>query len=321
MFYDIIIIGADAAGLTAGIYAGRKKMNAIILTKKVGGQTFYSSNIENYPGFSSIFGVELISKMRGQVEKFGVPIEEDAEVVSVEKEGDDFSVLANGKKYRARSVLIASGKKQRLLGVKGEEEFLGKGVSVCAICDAPFYQDKNVAVVGGGDSAMESVYDLLKYAGKIYIINHSEKFKGDEAVFEKIKENSKVQIITNGETREIKGAKFVESIVYDDLSAKGAAPDIALRSQGGRGTGETKELKVAGVFVNIGHIPNSGFVKNLVKLNGLKEIVVDPKTNFTSVPGIFAAGDVTDIKYKQFVIAAAEGAKALLSVAEYLKAR
>lgn len=304
MLYDIIIIGADAAGLTAGIYAGRKKMNAVILTKKVGGQTFYSSNIENYPGFSSIFGVELISKMRSQVEKFGVPIEEDAEVVSVEKNSDGFFVLANEKKYRAKSVLIASGKRQRPLGVKGEEEFLGKGVSVCAICDAPFYQDKDVAVAGGGDSALESVYDLSKYARKIYLINHSEKFKGDEVMFAKIKEIGKVEIITGGEIREIKGTKFVEAIIYEDLK-----------------TGKIKELKVAGVFVNIGHIPNSGFVKNLVKLNGLGEIAIDPKTNATSVPGIFAAGDVTDIKYKQFVIAAAEGAKALLAAAEYLKKR
>ncbi len=150
MIYDIIIIGADAAGLTAGIYAGRKKMNALILTKQVGGQTFYSSNIENYPGFSSIFGIELISKMRSQVEKFGVTIKEDSEVVSVEKEDDGFSVLANGKEYRAKSVLIASGKRQRPLGDKGEEEFLGKGVSVCAICDAPFYKNKDVAEAGGG---------------------------------------------------------------------------------------------------------------------------------------------------------------------------
>ncbi len=304
MVYDIIIIGADAAGLTAGIYAGRKKMNAVILTKKVGGQTFYSSNIENYPGFSSIFGVELISKMRSQVEKFGVPIEEDAEVVSVEKNGDGFFVLANEKKYRAKSVLIASGKRQRPLKVKGEEEFLGKGVSVCAICDAPFYQDKYVAVAGGGDSALESVYDLSKYARKIYLINHSEKFKGDEVMFAKIKEIGGVEIITGGEIREIKGTKFVESLVYEDLK-----------------TGKIKELKVAGVFVNIGYIPNSGFAKNLVKVNGLGEIAIDPKTNATSVPGIFAAGDVTDIKYKQFVIAAAEGAKALLAAAEYLKKR
>ncbi len=304
MIYDIIIIGADAAGLTAGIYAGRKKMKVVILTKQVGGQSFYSSNIENYPGFSSIFGAELISKTRSQVEKFGMTIKEDAEVVSVEKENGGFSVLANGEKYRAKSILIASGKKQRSLGVKGEEEFFGKGVSVCAICDAPFYQDKDVAVAGGGDSALESVYDLLKYARKIYLINHSEKFKGDEIMLANIKEIGKTEIITSGEIKKIMGTKFVESLVYEDLK-----------------TGKMKELKVGGVFVNIGHIPNSGFVKNLVKLNEIGEIVIDPKTNATSVPGIFAAGDVTDVKYKQFVIAAAEGAKALLSAAEYLKKR
>ncbi len=304
MIYDIIIIGADAAGLTAGIYAGRKKMKVVILTKQVGGQSFYSSNIENYPGFSSIFGAELISKKRSQVEKFGMTIKEDAEVVSVEKENGGFSVLANGEKYRAKSILIASGKKQRSLGVKGEEEFFGKGVSVCAICDAPFYQDKDVAVAGGGDSALESVYDLLKYARKIYLINHSEKFKGDEIMLANIKEIGKTEIITSGEIKKIMGTKFVESLVYEDLK-----------------TGKMKELKVGGVFVNIGHIPNSGFVKNLVKLNEIGEIVIDPKTNATSVPGIFAAGDVTDVKYKQFVIAAAEGAKALLSAAEYLKKR
>lgn len=299
--YDLIIVGADAAGLTAGIYAGRKKADALILSQKIGGQSLFTDNMENYPGFLKISGMELIGRLSEQVKKFEVPVKEE-EVLSVSGDIGDFSVKTQGGEYKAQKIIIATGSGWRPLNIPGEEKFMGKGVSVCAICDAPFYSGKDVAVVGGGNSAFESALDLLKYAGKIYILQHREKFVGDAVPFEKLKKEKSVVFITSAETKEIKGDKFVEGLLYEDLK-----------------TGETKELKVSGVFVNIGRIPNTSFLKDFVDLNERGEIVIDSKTNTTSRPGIFAAGDVTDVKFKQFVIAAAEGAKAVLSATDSLE--
>lgn len=302
MVYDLIIIGSDAAGLTAGLYAGRKKLNTVILTKKLGGQSLYTDRIENFPGFLTIAGAELVSKIKEQVDKFGVAIEEGKEVIGFAKDGQFFIIKTSEDAYRAKAIIVATGSHWRSLGVPGEKEYMGKGVSICAICDAPFYKDKDVAVVGGGNSAFESAQDLLDYANKIYLLQHRDKFIGDKSVQTVLEKSGKVEFITNAETREIVGAKTVESLVYEDLLSQ-----------------QKKELKVDGVFVNIGLIPNSAFAENFLKLNERKEIVIDPKTNSTSVEGVFAAGDVTDIKYKQFVVAAAEGAKAALSAFKYLR--
>lgn len=295
MIYDLIIIGGDAAGLTAGIYAGRKKVNALILTKKSGGQSLLTDSIENYPGFLKISGLELIGKLKEQVQKFGVPTEEK-EVTDISGEINNFVVKTNDGDYNTKTIIIASGSRWRPLNVPGEKEFMGKGVSICTICDAPFFSGKDVAVIGGGNSALESANDLLKYAKKIYVLQHKEEFVGDSILLDKLKKEKKIEFFTNAETREIKGSKFAESLVYENLKTK-----------------EKNELKVSGIFINIGRIPNSSFAEGFVELNEYKEIVIDPKTNATSVSGVFAAGDVTDIKYKQFVVAAAEGAKAALS--------
>ncbi|MBU1178852.1 FAD-dependent oxidoreductase [Patescibacteria group bacterium] len=299
--YDLIIIGADSAGLSAGIYAGRKKLNAIILTEKIGGQSLYAASIENYPGFLNISGVDLVSKLKEQVQKFGVSINDGEKVLSVKKDNDVFIVETKKNKYEARAVIIATGSRWRALNIPGENEFIGRGVSFCAICDAPFYFGKDVAVVGGGNSAFDSAYDLLKYANKIYLLQRGEKFKGDEAMYNKLKKSGKVEFLTNAETKEIRGNKFVEKIIYEDKK-----------------TGQTKELNVGGVFINIGQIPNSIFVEGFLELNERKEIIIDCKSNAASVEGVFAAGDATNVKYKQAIIAAAEGAKAALSAYEYL---
>lgn len=300
--YDLIIIGADCAGLSAGIYSGRKKMNAIILGKKIGGQSLLTGNIENYPGYPEISGPDLILKMKSQVEKFGVPIEEGNEVTAVSKVGDKFVVETKDDKYESISVIVATGRHWRPLNVPGEMEFAGRGVSVCAICDAPFFKDKAVAIVGGGNSAFDSAYDLLKYAKKIFILQHRDKFIGDESMMTELEKSGKVDFIVNAESKEIKGDKFVEALIYTDTK-----------------TNEDKTLEVSGVFVNIGQIPNSSFVKDFLKLNDYGEIVINSKTNATSVEGVFAAGDVTDGIYKQSVVAAADGAKSALSAFEYLK--
>jgi thioredoxin-disulfide reductase len=309
MIYDVVIIGGASAGLTAGIYAARKKLNAVILAKQVGGQSLLTDRIENFPGFEMIAGRDLIDKMRKQVEKYGVPVREDAEVESIKKKGEIFLIKlkeigfpeGNPISFRAKTIIIATGKKYRQPDISGVKKFENKGVSFCTTCDAPFFKDKRVAIIGSGNSALNAAIDLVKYADKIYVLARGPKIKGDELLLETTKQNGKIEFLYEAEVREIKGDNFVEKIIYKDKK-----------------TGEEKELKVEGVFVNIGWVPATSFLKDLVNLNDVGEIIINPRTNETSIPGIFAAGDVTDVKYKQCVIAAAEGAKAALSAYNYL---
>lgn len=303
MIYDLVIIGGATSGLTAGIYAARKKLNAVILTKEVGGQSLQTENIENFPGFEKISGPELIDKMKEQVQKYGLSIKPGVEVKSISKTEDIFEITVNmSEKIMAKSVIIATGKKHKKLSIPGEKEFENKGVVYCSTCDAPLFGGKDVVVAGSGNSGLSSAFDLLKYANKIYIIGRADKIKGDEFLQEKIRENDKVIFITSAEVKEIRGSKFVEEVIYLDKK-----------------TGKEKNLKAQGVFVNIGWSPSSAFARGFLKTNEYEEIVIDQKTNETSVKGVFAAGDVTDVKYKQCVIAAGEGAKAALSAYDYLK--
>ncbi len=304
MIYDVVIIGGASAGLTAGIYAARKKLNAIILTKQIGGQSLLAERIENFPGIESISGKDLIDNMRKQVEKYGVSAREDEEVESIKKKGEVFLIkLRKGKDIEAKTIIVATGKSYRHLDIPGVKKFENKGVSFCTTCDAPFFEGKNVAVIGGGNSALNAALDLVKYANKIYVLARGPKIKGDELLQEKAKQSGKVEFLVNTELKEIGGSAFVEKIIYKDKEEE-----------------KEKELEVAGVFINIGWMPATGFLDNLVELNKEGEIIIDSKTNATSVKGIFAAGDVTDVKYKQCVIAAGEGAKAALSAANYLAA-
>lgn len=301
--YDLIIIGGATAGLTAGIYAARKKLNAVILTKKIGGQSLLTDTIENFPGFEKISGGELIQKIKAQIEKHSLPIKEGGEVEFIKKKDGGFVVkIKNGEELTAKSLIVATGKNPRLLNVPGEEEFKNKGVSFCSTCDAPLYGGKDVAVVGSGNSGLNAAFDLVKYANKIYVFESGPEIKGDELLRDKLKESGKVEFIVNAKVKEIKGSNFVEKIIYKNGES-----------------GEEKELPVGGIFVNVGWTPNSGFLKGFVDLNKFGEVIIDPRTNQTSVPGVFAAGDVTDIKHKQCVVAAGEGAKAALSAYEYLK--
>lgn len=303
--YDLVIIGGATAGLTAGIYVARKKLNAVILTKEIGGQTLQTESIENFPGFEKISGSELIDKIKEQVLKYGLPLKSGVEVKSISKTGDVFEIAANMPgEIKAKSVIIATGKNPRRLNVLGEKEFENKGVVYCSTCDAPLFGGKDVAVAGSGNSGLNSAFDLLKYANNIYVIESEDKIKGDEFLQEKLKASGKASFITGVEIKEIKGTKFMEEIVYLDKKS-----------------GEEKTLKAQGLFVNVGWSPSSAFIKGFLKTNEYGEIVIDPKTNETSVKGVFAAGDVTDVKYKQCVIAAGEGAKAALSAYDYLKSK
>lgn len=303
---DLIIIGGGPAALSAAIYAARKKLNFKILAQRIGGeQVLYSNDIENYPGIKFTTGGELIKKFKEHVENYGVKIEEDQEIVKLEKKGDNFLITTKtGKIYEARAVIVASGKKPRHLGVPGEKEFEGRGVSFCSICDAPLFKDKVVAVVGGGNAGLESALDLTKYAKRIYVLEYAPKIIGDELLQEKLTKTGKVEFIVNAVIQEIKGAKFVSSLIYQDKKSQ-----------------KMKELPVEGVFIHIGSVPSIDFVKGFLEINAANEIVIDHKTNQTSVEGVFAAGDVTDIKWKQIIVAAGEGAKALLSAYKYLQGK
>ncbi len=291
--------------MTAGIYAGRKKLKTVVLAKQIGGQSLLTDTIENFPGFDQISGEELISRMRAQVEKYDVEINEGVEVESIEKQsvGDEkFSIkIKDGEAVEAKSVILATGKNPRRLGVPGEKEFENKGVSFCSICDAPLYGGKDVAIVGGGNSGLEAATDLVKYANKVYILEYNSKILGDESTQEKLKQTGKVEFIVEAQVLEIKGDKFVQKIIFKDKKS-----------------GEEKELSVGGVFVNIGWIPATAFLKNFVDLNEHGEIIISHKTTATSEEGAFAAGDASDTKFKQCVIASGEGAKAALSAYEYL---
>lgn len=301
MIYDLIIIGADSAGLTAGLYAGRKRLNTLIITKKLGGQTITTNIIENIPGFESTTGPEFITKLSKQAEKYGAKIKEGLEVTGLEKKDNNFLVKTAEENFETKTIIIATGRKSRELNVPGEKEFKAKGVTFCTTCDAPLFSGKDVAVIGSGNAGLESALDLTKYVNKIYVLELNGKVIGDQCLEERLRENDKISIILNAKTKEIKGDKFVEKLIYEDKE-----------------TNEEKELDVQGIFINIGWLPVTDFIGDFVKLDKTGEIEVDYKTMETSEKGVFAAGDVTNGKYKQIVTAASDGARAALSVYNYL---
>lgn len=303
MQYDLIIIGGGPAGVTAGIYAARQKLNALLITKSFGGQIARKAvMIENYPGFEGISGMELIQRFEKHLRKQKIDIERD-EAMKVKKSNNHFLVVTQNKnEFEAKAVIIASGSDPRPLEVAGEKEFLGKGVSYCVTCDGVLFERKTVAVIGGGNSGFEAALFLSKIAKKIYILEYGEVVKADAENQEIAKKTGKIEIITNAVVKKIQGDKFLNSLIYED-----------------RKTGEEKNLAVEGVFVEIGSQPATSFVKDLVDFNEKDEIEIDPKTCETKTPGLFAAGDCNAGIYKQIVTAAGEGAKAALSVYNYLQ--
>ena len=305
--HDVIIVGGGAAAMSAAIYSARKKLSTLIITDEFGGQTSLQPEICNYPGFLEKDGYVLMKNMRKQTDDLGVEIKETAdgiqEVSFRDDHGKEIFTLKdkNGNIYEGRSVIIASGKKPRKLGVPGEDEFYNKGVTYCATCDAPLFGGKTVAVVGGGNTGLDSALLLSKYADKVYVLESSDKIKGDQVTQDKLKESGLTEFLINAEMKEIKGKKFVNAIVYKDKTS-----------------GEERELAVDGVFIAVGMIPNSDFLKGVCDLNQWGEVVISPRTNATSHVGVFAAGDITDVSEKQTVIAAGEGAKAALQCYKWL---
>lgn len=304
--YEVIIVGGGPGGVAAGVYAARKKMKALLVTESFGGQSVVSADIQNWIGTQSVSGVEFASMLEAHLKaQEDIDIVEGDLVVAVEKRADGFAVKTKeGKEFETKTILIATGSRRKKLGVPGEKEFDGKGVSYCSTCDAPIFKDKAVAVVGGGNAGLEAAIDLLPYATHIYLLEYADALKGDPVSQEKIKASGKVEIITMAETTEILGDQFVNGLQYKD-----------------RNTGEVKRLDVGGVFVEIGAVPNTDFVKGLVELNRVGEIVVDHRTQRTSQKGIWAAGDASDVITKQNNVSAGDAIKAILDIEAFLHGR
>lgn len=299
--FDVVIIGGGPAAISAGIYAARKRLNAIVITDNFGGQSIVSDSIENWIGETSISGYDLAKKLENHLRK-----QEDIEintgelVEKVTENGNSFFVKTNKAKYETKTVLVASGARRKKMGVPGEDKFEGKGVVFCSTCDAPLFRGREVAVVGGGNAGLEAVVDLIPFATKIYLLNNTDTIKGDSQTLEEIKSKEKVEIINNATIKEIKGEALIDSLIYLDKNK------------------EEQAIKVQGVFVEIGSVPNSEIVSNLVELNEYGEIVVDHKTYETSRRGVYAAGDVTDEIYKQNNISVGDAITAILSIYNYL---
>lgn len=301
--FDTIIIGAGPAGITAAIYTVRKNLKVLILTKNIGGQAALSGDVENYPGFTMITGAELARRFREELSNFenaGLWIKDGVEVTDLSGADPNFSVkTSDGVEYYGKTVIIASGRIPKMLNIPGEKEFFGKGVVTCTACDAPFYKDKDVAIVGGGNSALDAAFSLQKVAKSVTIINITETLRGDEILMKNVTSSPKVKVLNSHEALAILGDQAVGGIKIKD-----------------RKSGQEQILPVSGVFVEIGWTPSTAFDK-LTDKNERGEIEVD-EYGTTSVPGIYAAGDVNDVWGEQIVIAAGEGAKAALKVAEHI---
>lgn len=309
MIYDLIIIGGGPAGAAAAVYAGRKKLKTLFISEGLGGQSLVSDNIENWVGVKKMTGFEFAKMLEEHIRaQEDVEIKMPEKAISVKNVGnsvsnisDEYEITTDKGIYQAKALIIASGGRRKRLNVPGEDKFEGKGVSYCSTCDAPIFKDKIAAVIGGGNAGLGAAIDLIPYASKVYLINHGPELIGDSSTREKVGKSGKVVIINNAETQEITGDKFVSGLKYLDKQDN-----------------QIKELTLQGIFVEIGSVPNSEFVKGLVETNKAGEIIVDHKTGATSALGIFAAGDVTDEIYKQNNISAGDGVVAALSAYNYL---
>lgn len=298
---DLIIVGAGPAGMTAAVYAARKKLDALLLSQNVGGQVLWTAGVENYMGYQFIEGAELMRKFEEQVRQFPLDMRIGEKVSALSRVDEGFLLKTdqNGR-YEARAVIIATGKRPRQLNVPGEERLRGRGVTYCAVCDGPLFGGEDVAVVGGGNSALEAVDDMIKIAGQVYLVSLTP-LTADPILIERVKDADNLTVFLEHEVLEIYGEEVVAGVRVRNLKSK-----------------EEKELKVSGVFIEIGLIPNSEPFKGVVELNDVGEIRVNC-ANETNVAGVFAAGDVTNVPEKQIVVAAGEGAKAALRAHRYLQ--
>lgn len=295
--YDVIIVGGGPAGITAAIYTARRALKTLVITKEPGGQVVKTPDIENYPGFDLIAGIDLAKKFIDQAKKFGAEIIYD-EVIEIGEKKNQLFVKTDKEEFHPHALVLAFGKVPRKLHIAGEKEFSGRGVSYCGTCDAPFFKNKTVVVTGGGNSAFDTALLLARVAKKVYLIHRRDEFRAEDILIEKTKKNKKIEIITNANLKEIKGETVVKSVEVE----------VA---------GKIRQIETDGVFIEIGYIVEGGLIKDFVKMDARNQIVVD-KEQATSRTGVFAAGDLTDSFYKQIVISAGEGAIAGLSAAKYV---
>lgn len=300
-FYDVIIIGSGPAGFTAGIYTSRAKLKTLIISGSLpGGQLMTTSEVENYPGFpNGIFGPELMMNMRQQAERFATTIIDD-EVLKVDFKKRPFLISTHSETYEGRAILLCTGASPRKLDIHGEQEFGGRGVSYCATCDGPFFKGEEIAVIGGGDTAIEEATFLTKFGKSVKIIHRRDFLRASKILQERAFENSKIQFVWNHVVTRITGNKKIESIDIKNLT-----------------TGKTQNLSVGGLFVAIGHEPNTSIFKDQLELDDKGYVVLKENTR-TSVEGVFAAGDVHDYRYRQAVTAAGFGCMAALDVEKWL---
>ncbi len=300
--FDVIVIGAGAAGLTAGIYLSRAKVNTLILNEgTVGGQMVLTHQIANYPGIENISGYELASNMKAQAQKFGCTIKSNVKITSFDLKGETKKIIVNNKdEYTSHAVIIATGGRPRSAGASGEEEFKGKGISYCATCDGDFFQDKEIVVLGGGNSALEEAVSLTKYASKVTIVHQFDNFQAFEHYVSEAKKNPKISFIMESKIIEFSGDEKLRKIKIQNQK------DFNI-----------SEMNIDGVFIFIGYVPNSEMFQEIIDLNENKEIIVD-KNMHTNLPGVFAAGDNVAKRYRQVTTAVADGTIAALSAAEFV---
>jgi len=299
---NLIIIGSGPAGLTAALYAARANLNPLVISgNQVGGQIAITSEVENFPGFPTILGPELIEKMRAQAENFGARIEVD-EVLEVDfRLGTPFFVKTYGQEYEADAVIITTGASARRLGIPGENELIGRGVSYCATCDGFFFKNKDVLVIGGGDSAVQEGLFLTKYASRVRIVHRRDSLRAGDTLVARAKANEKIQFVWDTVLDKIEGNGKVQAVQAHDLK-----------------TGKIETWETDGVFVFIGHFPNSQLFKGQLAMDEQDFVIVD-KYMQTSVPGVFAAGEIMDPIYKQAISSAGQGCQAAISVERYLE--
>ena len=307
MIYDLVIIGGGPAGAAGAVYAARKRLKTVFITSEWGGQSNVSEKIYNWIGTVSLSGNELAENFKKHVwanakntenPDSTLEVKEDGKVNAITKDAGGFSVQTEeGEEFLTKTILIASGSGRRKLVAKNADKLEHKGLTYCATCDGPLFDGQDVAVIGGGNAGFETAAQLLAYCKSVTLLHRSDSFKADEITVERILSNPKMQVFKNVDILEIKGEKFVEGLIYKDKK-----------------TGEEKVLGVTGIFVEVGQIPNTDFVKDLVPLDEIKRIKIDPWTNKTETPGIWAAGDCTNILYHQNNIAAGDAVRAIENI-------
>lgn len=302
LLYDFLIIGGGPAGLNAALYAKRKGLETGILTRQIGGQVINTSTVENYLGTKNATGEQLVNNFKEHINELEVPVAEYVDVEAIipfTKPNQHSVILSDGRIFNSRSLLLATGTNHRKLGVEGEERLAGRGVAYCAICDAPLYKNKNVIIAGGGNSAVEAALDLAKVANHVTIV-HRSQFRADQILVDELAHQEKIDIHLESQILSIEGDEVFSHIQVLNKETK-----------------ENFDIEADGIFIEIGNVPNTQLFTELIELNDLGEIIVD-KNGATNVSGIFAAGDVTSVNYKQIIIATSDGAVAALAANDYI---